>query len=121
MKPADHLQYYRLSPKEAELMEIFWSAGEPLGRQEVLDRAAAAHQSWKPNSIHILINQLLQKKYLEVNGFYLSSRKLGRNFQPTLTKQDYALLRLRDASVQAEDEGIPLSKQIAALKAGREK
>lgn len=121
MKPETELEYHPLSRKEAEMMRIFWDAGEPLSRAEILERAEEHPQSWKPNSVHILINQLMEKKYIVVSGFYLNSRKLGRTFQPALTPQEYALLRLCHDSKLAEEAGVSLSKQISALKASREK
>lgn len=121
MKPETKLEYTPLSPKETELMQIFWDAGEPLSRAEILERAEEHPQSWKPNSIHILLNQLLDKKYIVVSGFYLNSRKLGRTFESAVTPQEYALLRLRHDSKLAEEAGVPLSRQIAALKEDRQK
>ncbi len=119
MNPETKREFQPLSHKEMELMELLWDAGEPLGRGEILERAEQQKNSWKPNSIHILLNQLMDKNYVTVAGYYLSSRKLGRTFQPALTRQDYALSRLCHASRLAEQEGVSLTKQIAALKAER--
>ncbi len=121
MNPEVKCEFQPLSHKETELMELLWNAGEPLGRSEILERAEQQKPSWKPNSIHILLNQLMGKNYVTVAGYYLNSRKLGRTFQPAITRQEYALIRLRHASMLAEQEGISLTKQIAALKAAHEK
>ncbi len=109
-------RYYSFSKKEEELMELFWDAGDPLSRSEILERAEARSCSWKPNSIHILLNALLKKGAVQVAGYYLSSRKLGRTFEPAITRRDYALMQVLHASKLAEQAGVPLKAQLAALK-----
>lgn len=98
-------RYFTLSKKEQELMELFWDAKRPLARAEILELAAARATSWKPNSIHILVNSLMDKGALQVAGYYLSSRKLGRTFEPTLAPQDYRLMQVRHAVAQAVEAG----------------
>ncbi len=88
---------YTFSPKEQEFMEILWEAEEPLGRQEILDRAEQRHCTWKPNSIHIILNALLDKGAVKVTDYYLSSRKLGRNFKAAIGKEEYAVMQVRKA------------------------
>lgn len=94
---------FTLSKKELEMLELLWDAGEPLSRQEILDRAAARQSTWKPNSIHIIINSLIEKGAAQVSGFYLSSRKLGRNFEPAISKKEYALMQIQLALKNAQD------------------
>lgn len=88
---------YTLSPKEMELMQILWDAAEPLGRQEILDRAAERECTWKPNSVHILLNALLMKGAVRVSGYYLNSRKMGRSFKAAATKEQYAIMQVGKA------------------------
>ena len=107
---------FTLSKKEKELMNIFWDSDIALARSEILEAASKRKCSWKPNSIHILLNQLLEKQYVTVAGFYLNSRKLGRTFAPALTRQEYVILRLCHDSELAKKAGVSLTKQIAALK-----
>lgn len=98
--------YFSLSKKERELMELFWDAGTPLSRTEILERAAQRPSSWKPNSVHILVNSLLDKGGLQVAGFYLNSRKLGRTFEPTLSRTEFALMQVGHAVHAALAEGV---------------
>ncbi len=107
---------YTFSKKEKELMDIFWDAGAPLSRAEILERAEQRKCSWKPNSIHILVNSLLDKKAVQVAGFYLSSRKLGRTFEPAITREQYAVMQVELAAGRARDEGVTSpDKLVAAL------
>lgn len=88
---------FSLSKKEMEMMEILWDAGEPLARQDFLDRAAERKCSWKPNSIHILLNSMMDKGAVEVAGWYLNSHRLGRTFEPTVSREEYSLMQVRIA------------------------
>ncbi len=107
---------FSLSKKEKELMDIFWDAEAPLSRVEILERAEQRKCSWKPNSIHILVNSLLDKKAVQVAGFYLSSRKLGRTFEPAITREQYAVMQVELAAGRARDEGVTSpDKLVAAL------
>ncbi len=109
-------KYYTLSKKEKELMDIFWDSDEPLARSEILERAEKRKCSWKPNSVHILLNSLLDKKAVQVAGFYLNSRKLGRTFEAAISREDYALMQVELAADQAKAEGVTGSgKLVAAL------
>jgi len=93
---------YALSPKEMELMQILWDAAEPLSRQDILDRAEQRQCTWKPNSVHILLNALLKKGAAQVSGYYLNARKLGRTFEPAISRDEYAVMQVGLALEQGE-------------------
>lgn len=90
-----------LSKKEKEFMELFWEAGCPLAREEVLARAALRKCTWKPNSFHILVNSLLKKGALKVAGYHINSRKLGRDYAPAITPEEYAAMLVVNAAAEA--------------------
>lgn len=105
---------FTLSKKEKELMNLFWNAEAPMARSEILEAASKAKCSWKPNSIHILVNSLLDKGAVEVAGLYLNSRKLGRTFTPAITREDYAIMQIEIAAIQARAEGVAVPSRMAA-------
>lgn len=105
---------FTLSKKEKELMDIFWESGVPLARAEILEHAEQRKCSWKPNSVHILVNSLLDKNAVKVAGLYLNSRKLGRTFEPAITREEYALMQIRIAADQAKTEGVTDAKCIVS-------
>ncbi len=105
---------FTMSKKEKELMDLFWDAGAPLSRAEILERAEKRKCTWKPNSVHILLNSLLDKKAVQVAGFYLNSRKLGRTFEPAVTREQYAVMQVELAAKQARSEGIAGPNQLVA-------
>lgn len=96
------MKLFTLSKKEMELMLLLWDAEKPLARQEILDRAAARECSWKPNSIHILLNALLEKEAVQVTGFSLDSHRLSRTFEPAVSKEEYSRMQVKLALEEAE-------------------
>lgn len=99
-------KYFTLSKKEKELMDIFWESDSPLARSEILECAKERQCSWKPNSVHILLNSLLEKNAVQVAGLYLNSRKLGRTFEPAITRDEYAIMQVVIAADKAKEEGV---------------
>ena len=76
-----------LTHNEIEVMDVFWDAGKPLSRAELLN--LSVDKSWKSNSVHILLNSLLKKGALREAGFVRSGKTYGRTFVPSLTREEY--------------------------------
>ncbi len=112
-------EFCPLSKKELEFMGIFWESSSALSRQDILDRAAQRECSWKPNSIHILLNSLLEKGFIRVAGYYIKTKKVGRTFEAAITREKYAITQVRLAVKQGESvcgQRLPwMDKVVAAL------
>ncbi len=76
-----------LTRNELQVMDIFWNTAEPLSRAALLKKAE--EQTWKPNSVHILINSLLKKGALREAGFTRSGKTYGRTFVAAMTCDQY--------------------------------
>lgn len=76
-----------LTHNEIEVMDVFWDAGKPLSRAELLN--LSVDKSWKSNSVHILLNSLLKKGALREAGFVRSGKTYGRTFEPAVTCEEY--------------------------------
>ena len=76
-----------LTKSEMQIMDVFWEAGEPLSRSDLLERSE--HKSWKDSSVHILLNGLLQKDMIREVGFVTRSQTYGRTFLPNMTREEY--------------------------------
>lgn len=76
-----------LTKSEMQIMDVFWEAGEPLSRSDLLERSD--DKSWKDSSVHILLNGLLQKKMICEAGFVKRSKTYGRTFLPTMSREEY--------------------------------
>lgn len=76
-----------LTKNEIEVMDVFWGAGRPISRSDLL--ALSVDKSWKSNSVHILLNSLLKKGALREAGYVRSGKTYGRTFEPVLTCEEY--------------------------------
>lgn len=98
--------YFRLTKSENEIMELLWSEGRPLSRSEIID--LTPDRTWKPASIHILLNSMLDKGAIEVAGFVQSTKNYARTFSPTVTADEYAVLQFKHSSAFNEQSVIHL-------------
>lgn len=99
-------QYFRLTKSEHEIMDLLWREARPLSRSEIID--LTPERSWKPASIHILLNSMLEKGAIGVAGFVQSTKNYGRTFTPTLTADEYAVLQFKHSSAFNEQSVIHL-------------
>jgi len=76
-----------LTRSEMQIMDVFWEAGEPLSRSDLLE--CSQDKCWKDSSVHILLNGLLQKEMIREEGFVKRSKTYGRTFLPTMTREEY--------------------------------
>ena len=76
-----------LTKSEMQIMDVFWDAGKPLSRSDLLERSE--EKTWKDSSVHILLNGLLAKGAIREAGVVKRSKTYGRVFAPTLTREEY--------------------------------
>ena len=88
--------YFRLTKSENEIMDLLWKEDRPLSRSEIID--LTPDRSWKPASIHILLNSMLEKGAIQVAGCVQSTKNYARTFTPTLTADEYAVLQFKHSS-----------------------
>ncbi len=98
--------YFRLTKSENEIMELLWREGRPLSRSEIID--LTPDRTWKPASIHILLNSMLEKGAIQVAGFVQSTKNYARTFTPTLTADEYAVLQFKHSSAFNEQSVLCL-------------
>ena len=93
----EHPRYFRLTKSENEIMELMWKEGHPLSRSEIID--LTPERTWKPSSIHILLNSMLEKNAIEVAGFVQSTKNYARTFVPCVSSDDYAIMQIKNSPV----------------------
>lgn len=84
----------RVTKSEMEILELMWKEARPLSRSEII--SLCPDKTWKPSSIHILLNDMLEKDVIKVSGFVQSVKNYARTFSPTYTPQEYAAQLIRD-------------------------
>lgn len=107
-----------LTKNEREIMELLWRENRPLSRSEII--ALSVNRSWKANSIHILLNQLLDKGAIEVNGFVKTGKNYGRTFTAALTEQQYQVMQFRTSDGYARSKTSALVNLVSTLVDGEE-
>ena len=76
-----------LTRKELEMMTVLWQSETALTASEILK--ASTNRTWKDKSLHILINSLLQKNLIVVDGFKRMEKVYARSFIPAISQTDY--------------------------------
>ena len=81
-----------LTKKELEMMDVLWGSETALTASEILK--ASTDKTWKDKSLHILINSLLQKNLIVVDGFKRMEKVYARSFIPAISQTDYIWIHL---------------------------
>ena len=73
----------KISEAESQVLEVFWSASEPLSADEVVAALGNDHD-WSPGTIRTFLTRLVKKKAL-------TATPDGRRYryQPLLRREDY--------------------------------
>lgn len=93
--------YFKLTKSENEIMDLMWKENRPLSRSEIIE--LTPDRTWKPASIHILLNSMLEKKAIEVAGFVQSTKNYARTFVPSVTADAYAIMQVKSSPVFSQD------------------
>lgn len=94
-----------LSDNELAVLRALWNADAPLSRPEILERIPG--NNWNPNSIHLVLNNLLKKGYIRIEGMARCGQSYGRTYSATKTQGEYvASLALNAVPDSAEEESI---------------
>lgn len=82
----------KLTDSEKQVLDLLWDSEESLTSTEIVK--LCAHRTWKPSYIHIMINSLLKKEMIKVDGFRKTTKNYARTFAPTMSRDDWALLQV---------------------------
>lgn len=93
--------YFKLTKSENEIMDLMWKENRPLSRSEIIE--LTPDRTWKPASIHILLNSMLEKKAIEVAGFVQSTKNYARTFVPSVSSDAYAIMQIKSSPVFSQD------------------
>lgn len=88
MKGKKRIMGKKLTKSELAIMETLWNEGKAMTATEIV-KAAGDEKIWKNSSVHLLINQLLNKEIVEVAGFQKTVKNYARTFIPAISKEKY--------------------------------
>lgn len=103
----------KLSKSEQEIMDVLWAEGRPLSRAEILE--LSTEKSWKPSSIHILLNSLLDKQAIVVDGFSKTGSHYGRTFAPAFAEGEGVATQIKQMVSYQRRPGETVSTIFSAL------
>ena len=90
-----------VTDSQREVLELLWNSDEPLTSTEIVRLCIG--RTWKSSYIHIMINSLLKKEMIRVAGFKKTTKNYARTFEPTMTRDQWNLLRMKqEKGVTAE-------------------
>ena len=72
-----------------------WKEQRPLTRSEIIE--LTKDKTWKASSIHILLNQLLDKNAIEVGEIVKTGKSYGRTYITPVTKNEYEVMQLQNS------------------------
>lgn len=87
-----------LTEREEKLMEAIWESGIPLTSVEML--ALPDISTWNETNLYRTINALLDKKLIRVCGVEQYKTQYARQFEPTLSKEEYVVRIFKDKGMK---------------------
>ncbi len=91
-----------LSPNEFKIMQLLWKEGRPLSRPEIIE--LIPDRDWNPNSIHLILNNMIEKGVIRVEGMTRCGRGYGRTYAATVDNLEYAVNLLKDATPETDPD-----------------
>ena len=102
-----------LTKSELAIMEVMWEQEEALTASEIIK--ASGDKEWKNSSIHLMVNALLEKGFLEVAGFKKTTKNYARTFKPTMTKEKYFVRKVMGNTPVAEKKKIYMQRTLKPM------
>ena len=91
-----------LSPNEFKIMQLLWKEERPLSRPEIIEMIP--ERDWNPNSIHLILNKKNEKGVIRVDGMTRCGRGYGRTYAATVNNLEYAVMLLKEATQEMNDD-----------------
>lgn len=104
---------FSLSSNEKQILETLWRENKSLTRSQLID--LTHNKTWEKGSIHVLLNQLLNKNAIEVDNIIKTGKSYGRTYKPTLTKEQYELMQLSNVFKEINPSKSSLKNFFSAL------
>ena len=102
-----------LSKSEYEVLALLWSENRGLTAVEIND--LVKDKSWVNTSIHLILNSMLDKGALVVDGMVRSGRTYSRIFKAAVTPEEYSLMQVKLNTSFAKDRNSAMSNLFVSL------
>ncbi len=84
---------FTLTKNEQEVMGLMWAQDRALSRSEIIE--LSTERSWKKSSVHILLNSMLNKGAIKVDGYVRTGKNYGRTYSAAVTREEYQVIQLK--------------------------
>lgn len=91
-----------LTKSEEQIVELLWNSEEPLTSSEIIKNSV--DKTWKDSYVHLLINSLMEKGIIEVAGFKKATKNYARTFKPTVSREEYLVLKLTKSKNYSKEQ-----------------
>lgn len=102
-----------LNRSELEIMELLWDINRPLSRSEII--SLSHERSWKESYLHIILNKLLEKGVIRVDGFVKTGKNYGRTYFPNMTLEEYLVQLIQKNELYNKSKRSAMKSIFAAL------
>lgn len=101
----------KLTSRELEVMRILWEADKPLMVSEIVQR----DKNGTIYSVQRIIQNLIKKDMVAVEGMAYNKKALGRTFRPLVSSESIELSNIQEMLSKMVSKNIAASHLIAAL------
>ena len=102
-----------ISNNEYNVLLTIWKAGQALSAQEIVENME--DKTFKDRTIHSILNTMLEKGLIYVDGQRLSSRIYCRLFNTSLSFEQFQSQQIMDSPVYRKDKAQVLPGILSAL------
>ena len=74
-----------LTNTEKDILKFLWDYGKPLTASEIVE--LYPNRKWKASYIHLVLQSMLKKKVIQIEGFKPTTKNYARTFSPAITKE----------------------------------
>lgn len=103
----------KLSKSEYEILSLLWTQEEGLTASEI--NSLCKKKSWKDSSIHLIINSMLEKETIKVDGLRRSGRVYSRVFKAAIMPENYSLMQIQQNVRFVKDKPSSMTKLFSSL------
>ncbi len=104
---------FSFTKNEQEVMELLWTQDRALSRSEIIE--LSTERSWKKSTIHILLNGLLEKGAIKVDGFVKTGKNYGRTFSAAITQEEYQIMQFKQGTNYIKSKSSAIAGLVSAL------
>lgn len=83
------MKYTLLSETEMEVLDLLWQKGRALSRAEIFD--GLPRKKKHPTAINQILNNMMEKKVLRVDGLVRCGKIYGRTYAPSMSREEFVV------------------------------